>query len=62
MALDFLRRDCSIMTDFFFRKNLNVLTVQQVFNFTTDCNISNEDEENLLHQMVFEQNNKTVEE
>ena len=62
MALDFLRRDCSIMTDFFVRKNLNVLTVQQVFNFTTDCNISNEDEENLLHQMVFEQNNKTVEE
>jgi RIO kinase 1 len=28
MALDFLRRDCLIISDFFDRKNLNVLSVQ----------------------------------
>jgi RIO kinase 1 len=27
MALDFLRRDCSIMNDFFSKKNLRVLTI-----------------------------------
>lgn len=48
MALDFLRRDCSIMNDFFDRKKLNVLGIQQVFNFTTDISIAEEDEESVL--------------
>lgn len=42
MALDFLRRDCSVINDFFDRKKLNVLTTQQLFNFTTDMTITEE--------------------
>jgi len=52
MALDFLRRDCSIMNDFFDRKKINVLSIQQVFNFTTDFSISEDDEENELQQLL----------
>jgi len=48
MALDFLRRDCSIMNDFFDKKKLNVLGIQQVFNFTTDISIAEDDEETVL--------------
>ena len=62
MALDFLRRDCSIMSDFFERKKINVLGIQQVFNFTTDMEISNDDEETILQQMLQELDSKTPEE
>ena len=62
MALDFLRRDCSIMSDFFERKKINVLGIQQVFNFTTDMEISNDDEETVLQQMLQELDSKTPEE
>ena len=48
MALDFLRRDCSIINDFFDRKKLNVLGIQQVFNFVTDMTIRDDDEETVL--------------
>lgn len=36
MALDFLRRDCSIVQDFFSRKLERVLTTQDTFSFVTD--------------------------
>ena len=51
MALDFLRRDCSIMNDFFSKKNLRVLTIQETYEFVTDFSIR--DEENHLAS-IFE--------
>jgi RIO kinase 1 len=51
MALDFLRRDCSIMNDFFSKKNLRVLTTQETYEFVTDFGIR--DEENHLAS-IFE--------
>ena len=62
MALDFLRRDCSIMNDFFDKKKLNVLGIQEVFNFTTDLSIAEDDEETVLQGLLEAQNNKSPEE
>lgn len=39
MALDFLRRDCAVMNDFFRRKNVFVLTTTKLFKFVTDISI-----------------------
>lgn len=44
MALDFLRRDCSIMNDFFSKKNLRVLTTQETYEFVTDFSIRDEED------------------
>lgn len=44
MALDFLRRDCGNINDFFKRKGLHVLNTQQCFDFITDINIANEND------------------
>lgn len=35
MALDFLRRDLSIMNDFFQKKNLHTLSVKETYEFVT---------------------------
>lgn len=44
MALDFLRRDCANINDFFKRKGLQVLNTQQTFDFISDITIANENE------------------
>ena len=36
MALDFLRRDCAVMNDFFRKNHVYVLTTLKLFNFITD--------------------------
>lgn len=43
MALDFLRRDCSIMNDFFSKKGLRVLSMQDTYEFATNGLIDAED-------------------
>ena len=40
MALDFLRRDCSVMNDFFQKINCFVLTSIKLFNFITDISLT----------------------
>ena len=40
MALDFLRRDISIMNDFFSKKKLLTLSIQDTYEFVTDANIA----------------------
>lgn len=35
MALEFLRRDCANINDFFKRKGLQVLSIQSIFDFVT---------------------------
>ena len=45
MALDFLRRDCSIISDFFSKKLERVLTTYDTFSFVTDMTITSETNE-----------------
>ena len=52
MALDFLRRDCSIVQAFFGNKLERVLTTQDTFSFVTDLSIDNEKEENIFSALV----------
>ena len=40
MALDFLRRDCAVMNDFFRKNKVYVLTTLKFFNFITDISIA----------------------
>lgn len=40
MALDFLRRDCSVMNEFFKKNKVYVLTTVKLFNFITDTSIT----------------------
>jgi RIO kinase 1 len=44
MALDFLRRDCVNINDFFKKKGVQVLNTQKAFDFITDITITNENE------------------
>ena len=62
MALDFLRRDCSIVQDFFSKKLERVLTTQDTFSFVTDMTITDDDEEAVFATYVQELYAKTTEE
>ena len=44
MALDFLRRDCNIIREFFKRKIDRILTTREMFLYATDITIDEEDE------------------
>ena len=43
MALDFLRRDCAVINDYFRKQNVYVLTTLKLFNFITDLNLQDAD-------------------
>lgn len=40
MALEFLRKDCSNINEFFRKKNVAILTIRELFDFITDLNIN----------------------
>jgi len=61
MALDFLRRDCSIMQEFFLKKLERVLTTQDTFSFVTDLSIEEEQEEDVFATLVQTLYTKTKE-
>lgn len=44
MALDFLRRDCANINDFFKRKGLHTLNTKMTFDFVTDITITDENQ------------------
>ena len=54
MALDFLRRDCAVMNDFFRKNNVYVLTTLKLFNFITDITIKEEAAEDILSDLLKE--------
>lgn len=54
MALDFLRRDCAVMNDFFRKNNVYVLTTLKLFNFITDINIPKKKVESILSRLLKE--------
>lgn len=47
-ALEFLRKDCTNVTEFFRRKEVAVMTIKQLFNFITDPSITEENMEACL--------------
>lgn len=51
-ALDFLRKDCTNITDFFAKKDVATMTVRELFTFITDPNIMEENMENYLEQIA----------
>ena len=54
MALDFLRRDCAVMNDFFRKNKVYVLTTQKLFNYTTSLDITDETAEQALSDLLLE--------
>lgn len=52
MALDFLRRDCAVMNDFFRKNKVYVLTTLKFFNFITDISIA--EPEKVLSELLQE--------
>ena len=64
MALDFLRRDCVNVNDYFDKQNIQVLTTEKTFDFITDTSILEENLEatlsTLLEQNTEELKNMTV--
>lgn len=54
MALDFLRRDCAVMNDFFRKNNVYVLTTLKLFNFVTDISLQEKDLESILNDLLRE--------
>ncbi|EDO32747.1 predicted protein, partial [Nematostella vectensis] len=49
-ALEFLRKDCTNITDFFKKKEVCVMTVRELFNFVTDPTITENNIESYLEQ------------
>ena len=41
-ALDFLRKDCTNITEFFRRKNVLTMSMRELFNFITDLNLKDD--------------------
>ncbi|XP_035207867.1 serine/threonine-protein kinase RIO1-like [Stegodyphus dumicola] len=47
-AIEFLRKDCLNITDFFKKQNVPVMTVRELFDFITDYNINDENIDDYL--------------
>ena len=54
MALDFLRRDCAVMNDFFRKNTVYVLTTLKLFNFVTDITLEESNVEAVLNELLKE--------
>ncbi|XP_033010420.1 serine/threonine-protein kinase RIO1 [Lacerta agilis] len=51
-ALEFLRKDCSNINDFFRKYNVAVMTVRELFEFVTDPSITNENMDAYLEKAM----------
>jgi RIO kinase 1 len=52
MALDFLRRDCAVLNDFFKKNKVFVLTTLKLFNFITNITIQKDEIELTLGKLL----------
>ncbi|CAG2112910.1 unnamed protein product [Medioppia subpectinata] len=50
MALDFLRKDCTNVNEFFRKKSVPTMTTRELFDFITDPNINNENIDTYLEK------------
>ena len=68
-ALEFLRKDCANVTEFFRRNKVCVMTVKELFDFVTDITITSENIDDYLERArekassrTFDQDKKSAEE
>ena len=50
-ALEFLRKDCGNVTEFFRRKSVSVMTVKELFDFVTDLSLTDDQVDEYLKRM-----------
>ncbi|KAL4236421.1 Serine/threonine-protein kinase RIO1 [Mactra antiquata] len=60
-ALEFLRKDCTNVTEFFKKKGVSTLTVKELFDFITDISITKENLDEYLEKCMKMTSNRTVE-
>lgn len=61
-ALEFLRKDCTNITDFFAKKDVATMTVRELFTFITDPNITEDNMETYLEQIAEKIGNRNINE
>ncbi|XP_065085945.1 serine/threonine-protein kinase RIO1 [Ochlerotatus camptorhynchus] len=61
-ALEFLRKDCNNITDFFRKKDVSTMTVKELFDFITDPTITEENMEDCLEKMSEKIANRSFDE
>lgn len=61
MALEFLRKDCANVNDYFRRKEVATLTTRELFDFITDPNIDKENIDEYLYELNQRASKRTVE-
>jgi len=62
MSLEFLRRDCVNVNDYFRRMGVAVFTTKQLFEFITDTNLSKNAIDSRLEKMKLEVSEKSLDE
>ncbi|KAK4319642.1 hypothetical protein Pmani_009426 [Petrolisthes manimaculis] len=50
-SLEFLRKDCTNITEYFRKKNVPTMTVQELFNFIVDQSVTTDTRDNYLEKM-----------
>ncbi|XP_062555426.1 serine/threonine-protein kinase RIO1 [Armigeres subalbatus] len=61
-ALEFLRKDCTNITDFFRKKDVSIMTVKELFDFITDPTITESNMEECLEKMSEKISNRSFDE
>lgn len=61
-ALEFLRKDCTNITEFFAKKDVATMTVRELFTFITDPNITDVNMDNYLEQISEKIGNRNINE
>ncbi|XP_053739262.1 serine/threonine-protein kinase RIO1 isoform X1 [Synchiropus splendidus] len=51
-ALEFLRKDCSNVNDFFAKRGVAVMTVRELFDFITDSSITQQNQDQYLEKVL----------
>ncbi|CAL4156327.1 unnamed protein product, partial [Meganyctiphanes norvegica] len=59
-SLEFLRKDCTNITEYFRKKNIPTMTIKELFNFIVDPSISSENRDEYLEKMQEVSSARTV--
>lgn len=57
-ALEFLRKDCTNINDFFKKKNVPVMTLKELFDFVTDPTVNEENMDDYLEKSMYLASNR----
>ncbi|XP_060592591.1 serine/threonine-protein kinase RIO1-like [Ruditapes philippinarum] len=59
-ALEFLRKDCTNVTEYFKKKGVSTLTVKELFDFVTDISITDDNLDDYLDKCMMITSNRTI--